>query len=131
MLFLLKGFTCLSSRDQELAQIQAAQRAEEEKEKKVQDELEARREKKRQMREMSLDDILKMSKNKPKRSPTLSIRSEASGSIRRASSESLNKDEVEGKNKKKLSASSSCEYRPLFENILEGTWNTYLNSILE
>lgn len=95
------------ARDQEEAQILAAQQAEEEKEKKVQDELEARREKKRQMREMSLDDILKMSKNKPKRSPTLSIRSEASGSIRRASSESLN--EKEGKDKKKLSASSSSQ----------------------
>jgi len=94
------------ARDQEQAQILAAKRVEEEKEKKIQDELEARREAKRKMREMSLDDILKMSKDRPKRSPTLSIRSEASGSIRRASSESLNEKKDE---KKKLTSSSSSQ----------------------
>ena len=53
--------------------------------------LDAIREKKRRMREMTLDDVLKLQKSKKKgSSPTASIRSETLTGVRRTSNESLN-----------------------------------------
>jgi predicted DsbA family dithiol-disulfide isomerase len=64
----------------------------EEAEKKKLSDLEAIRERKRRMREMSLDEVLKLQKEKKKGSPTPSIRSESItyASLKRNSNESLN-----------------------------------------
>ena len=64
----------------------------EEAEKKKMSDLEAIRERKRKMREMSLDEVLKLQKEKKKGSPTPSVRSEnvSYASLKRNSNESLN-----------------------------------------